>query len=193
MTPIEHITASLHFALALFLFWTLCFHYWRRYRVDALRERLFQIRGELFDFAANGAISFDDPAYGQLRAVMNGMLRFAHKFTFSRLAMVLVLRKKLERLHPGGFLADWGEAVSRLPEGTQKSLREFHGRMIAAIAWHIVSGSPVLWIFFACLAFRLLAGGKAGRLEEVSSQLPGVDIVEAQAINIELQGSLECA
>jgi hypothetical protein len=55
---------------------------WRELRIEVFRQRIFQIRDELFDFAAEGNISFNDPAYGALRTSMNSLIRFAHKMSF---------------------------------------------------------------------------------------------------------------
>src|SRR5882672_8095868 len=96
MTPIAYVSASLHLTLALLLLWVLLFHFWRRYRVDSLRERLFELRGELFDYAAAGDVSFSDPAYTRLRMLMNSMIRFAHRFTTSRVVTIYIFRNELK-------------------------------------------------------------------------------------------------
>ncbi len=195
MTPAEYISASLHLGVALLLLWILIFHFWRQYRVDALRETLFRLRGELFDYAAKGGVSFDSPAYAKLRVVMNGMIRFAHKFTLSRFAMIFLFRKRLEGLEPPDPLADWRKAVSSLPEESQKTLQSLHDSVLSAISWHIMTGFPLLFVLlfmnfiFSVVRFYASGGatGKAGRIEEVGSRLPGVDVVEIQAINTELE------
>src|SRR6266487_2284230 len=115
MTPVQFISMSLHSGVGLLLLWVLIFHFWRQYRLDVFRERLFEIRAELFDYAAKGEVRFDDPAYARLRVVMNGMIRFAHKFTFTRVAIVFLLRRRLEKLQPPDPLAEWREAVAKLP------------------------------------------------------------------------------
>jgi hypothetical protein len=38
----------------------------------------------MFDYAADGNISFNDPAYALLRKSMNGFIRYAHTLTFFR-------------------------------------------------------------------------------------------------------------
>ncbi len=68
-------------------------------RVDLLRHRLFVIRTRLFDEASAGRISFDSHAYRYTRTVINGMLRFAHRVSFSRaLAARLVMKKSDVRI-----------------------------------------------------------------------------------------------
>jgi hypothetical protein len=43
--------------------------------LDRFRQDVFGLRDELWDFAASGQISFDDPAYRLLRQLMNGFIR----------------------------------------------------------------------------------------------------------------------
>jgi hypothetical protein len=187
MTPVEYVSASLHTELTLLVFSVFIFYFWRQYRLDALREKLFELRGELFNYASSRAVSFDDPAYAKLRVVMNIMIRFAHKFTFSRVALIFLFRRVFENLHLDNPLAEWQRAVSTLPEDRQKILRTLHDRMMATIVWHVTSGSPVLLVIFFWYALRFFASGKARRLDEVSKHLPGVEIVEAQAVNAQLE------
>ncbi len=42
------------------------------YFIDKFRSRLFELRGEIFQFAANGNIAFDHPTYTTLRSTING-------------------------------------------------------------------------------------------------------------------------
>lgn len=197
MTPIAYFSASLHLTLALLLLWVLLFYFWRRYRIDSLRERLFELRGELFDYAAAGEVSFNDPAYTRLRMLMNGMIRFAHRFTTTRVAMIFIFRNELKNI-TAKPLVEWEKAVALLPAEKQKRLKTLHDRMMFRIAWHITTGSLVLLSIFSWYLLRyLLQSGDMFRfrthertkqqIEEVSRQLPAVEIVEAQAINAEIE------
>ena len=49
---------------------------YRAYRVDLFRHKMFKLRDELFDDAADGNIDFNSPAYQLLRTTMNGFIRF---------------------------------------------------------------------------------------------------------------------
>ena len=73
-------------ALCVLVFWC-----WHRYRVDALRHRLFVLRDELFDYALRSGLAFDDPAYVILRSRINRTLRFAHKISFPRVLLMASL------------------------------------------------------------------------------------------------------
>lgn len=61
---------------------------YRRYRIDLLRDRLFQVRDELFDQAiAAKERGVEDPfgedAYGITRLTINGMIHFAHEVSIT--------------------------------------------------------------------------------------------------------------
>lgn len=46
---------------------------WQSLMVDITRQHLFQIRDEVFDKAADGAIAFDSPEYVAVRGLLNGL------------------------------------------------------------------------------------------------------------------------
>jgi hypothetical protein len=64
--------------LGAFAFWHLGV---RKNLLDTYRQGLFELRDELFDYAAVGKIAFDDEAYRYLRRRINVMSRFAHRLT----------------------------------------------------------------------------------------------------------------
>lgn len=68
----------------LFLFVTI-FYFYNEYRVDALRQSLFETRDALFDEARAGRISFTSPGYRATWFLINGMIRFGHKASLSQL------------------------------------------------------------------------------------------------------------
>src|SRR5262245_46489095 len=70
---------------SLLLLWVGVFWLYRDYALDRFRQRVFALRDEMFDDARKGVISFDDHAYGMLRTMMNGAIRFAHLLTIAQL------------------------------------------------------------------------------------------------------------
>lgn len=54
------------------------------YHIDALRNDLFAIRNDLFDYVAKGStdINFDSYVYGHIRGRVNALIRSAHKMGF---------------------------------------------------------------------------------------------------------------
>jgi hypothetical protein len=145
----ETITAT-HLSIALFALWFLYFFGWREHRLDSFRRRLFEVRDGLFDYASSGAIGFDDPAYTTLRSIANGMIRFAHQITFTRV-LVLVGFSDIPR---HGRMEAWMKDVESRPPDVREKLLKAHSEMAKAILWHVVLWSPLAWM---CLSVGVLA------------------------------------
>ena len=131
--------------LTLWAFW----HYlWKPQRVDIFRQRLFAIRDELFDLAADGEISFCEPAYTRLRFLVNGMIQYAHRISLPLLLVSLTLMKE----YPKSIRVDWKETLNATPEGARLKLLRIHERMDDAFAKHLIYGSIFLVGLFFVLA-----------------------------------------
>jgi len=81
MTDVHYMNAISILATAAFLVW---FFYgpWKNLVIDIGRQNLFEVRDGLFMLAADGKISFDNPAYVAIRNRINGMIRFCESFSF---------------------------------------------------------------------------------------------------------------
>ncbi len=80
MEPTTAINTSLIIVMFFSLIWVWIFSY-RSYFIDDFRDRVFHLRDELFDLAAQGNIAFDHPAYYRVRQLMNGSIRFAESIS----------------------------------------------------------------------------------------------------------------
>jgi hypothetical protein len=143
MIQTEMIAAVLHTLLAFGALWILVFYCWRPYRLDSLRDKLFELRHELFAMVEDKEVSFDDPAYWMLRAQLNRMLARAHKMT----GLMLVLRAPARIENPR---QRWIESLATLPEGTQKKLMDIEDKMGVVVIWHIIVGSPITILILLC-------------------------------------------
>lgn len=195
------IGSILHLALGLYLLWFLLFFCFRSYRLDNVRDELFQVRNELFDYAATGAISFDDPAYWMLRQRLNGLLRFAHTLTFVRIALTLIAASLLPEAKGKIRVASerWRRALEHTTPGVREKLWAFDRRAGGVIAKHVVMGSPVLiCTLLPYIAIRTLAAFVAGKelnpLEEARQNLKMEavqdQVAEQQSVDLE---ELACA
>src|ERR1700686_4706562 len=92
ITILESVSALIVFALL--YFWLV-----PSLRLDLFRQQLFEVRDELFDYARSGNISFQHPAYRLLRRSANGFIRYAHRLTFFRVAMTVLVWKIFQE-HP---------------------------------------------------------------------------------------------
>ena len=138
MTPID--------LLALSLLWILFFKLYRDYRLDCFRQKLFALRDELFDLAARGDITFDDPAYGMLCGTVNGNIQFGHKFGFLEMLPLLLLSHKDSPAKEMASRYDrkWETRCNKLPEQTKKELHSIKNRLHLYRFEHIVFTSFVL-------------------------------------------------
>jgi hypothetical protein len=124
---------------------------WSSVRLDAFREKMFALRDELFDFAADGNIGFDEPAYRLLRQSMNGTIRYAHQLTFFRVCVTAIESKLMARVLPSNWSDDWQRALERVPNpGAKQRLESFHKRSTQLVVDRLVAGSPVLLGLVLC-------------------------------------------
>jgi hypothetical protein len=184
MTPLQNFTAALHLAFAVLIFGVLVLKLFHDYRIDALRDRLFALREELFDYAVEGKVSFDDPAYFRLRQLINSLIRFAHRLTVTRLFVGEALTSRKWREVFGNPLLDWQKSVESLPKEQRQRLETLHMRVLETVVRHLVTGSPLL---VACLIIFVLGAIIKG-LTETSLELatrmlsPQLDALQMQAI-----------
>lgn len=133
------------FALAaLWAFW----HYgWCRFVLDAYRQRLFAIRDDLFDLAANRGqgFGFDHPAYADLRNSLNSSIRFAHRVSFYHAWIGILLgattgiAKQVRAYKSRAALRIEGLADPKLKE----ELSEFVKRERSALGSYLALRSPL--------------------------------------------------
>jgi|HubBroStandDraft_6_1064221.scaffolds.fasta_scaffold92184_2 hypothetical protein len=130
-------------AVNLLALWIFVFYFWRDYRVDAFRDHVFSIRDKMFLFAANGGVSFDDPAYTILRFRMNVFLRYGHEFTLTRALFVAFVSA------PPTFRERqrWEKALEGLPPESRDALRQFSVTLSVAILQLMAYRSLLLYVF----------------------------------------------
>ena len=128
-------------------------------RLDSFRQRMFTIRDGLFDYAADGNIPFDHPAYLLLRAQMNGYIRFAHDLTVFRILMTVAARK-IRGENPSSWHDGWERAIEsiRNPD-VQSQLRLFHHQALILAVKRLLFGSPLLWLMTLVFVVQLLFQG----------------------------------
>jgi hypothetical protein len=163
----------------------LCFNLFPSYRLDSFRQSVFVVRDELFDYAAAGNISFDDPAYKLLRKSMNGLIRYAHNLTFFRFCCTLVTLKLMGEEEEYDWAEKWRAALEQVPNDVRDKLIEFHARALYMALERMVTGSPVLLTSTVVLS----VGGAAHQkwigirklLETSASKIIDARIIEEEA------------
>lgn len=133
--------------------WVLWFYFVKEQRVDAFREELFSVRRDLFLLAAAGEVSFDSRSYIELRYLINGMMRFAHRVSLP----TSFVAARLAAINPDktNMYSKWKLSLSNYPEDVRVKLDAIHDRMFRAYMKHLVRGSIVLYL--ASLVFILKA------------------------------------
>ena len=166
-----------HLVISLFALWFLYFYCWREHRIDTYRQRLFSVRDGLFDYAASGAISFDDPAYTTLRDLSNGLIRFAHRLTFTRVLIIWFFG----RFSPTNRMEAWMGDVKSRPAEVRDRLVKAHEQIAKASLLHVVAWSPLAWIcVLVGLVSRLLRIGL--RIEIVHAPKEISAVLEQEAL-----------
>jgi hypothetical protein len=149
MTDFQLTTALETIAASAFLL-VLVFNLWPAYRLDSFRQRMFGLRDQLWDFAASGKISFDDPAYVLLRKLMNGFIRYGHQLTFFRVLMTTLHWRSIGQAPELTWHNKWNRALSQVNDAeVKKYLENTHQRAIMLMMRHLITGSPVLLVLLA--------------------------------------------
>jgi hypothetical protein len=187
--------------LGLIALWAFWYYLWKPQRVDIFRQKLFALRSDLFDLAATGLVAFDDPAYSQLRLLINGLIRFSHRISFASLLIAVAHSRQA----PSDPLAAWKKNVAKLPEDARNQLLAVHSSVQVAFAKHLTFGSALLLAYVvlrvsfavARALFLLLTGKKRlsyftvsqarCKMEMETKQVAraGADVIEARVLQEE--------
>lgn len=113
------------------------------YARDSFRQKVFALRDEMFDYAAEGAIPFENPAYAELRLLMNRVLRFAHRITFWKtLGYVFIESVSEEHEQAFSFRNEWVRSVNSIADpDVRAKLYDFESRLGELIIDHVFKTS----------------------------------------------------
>src|SRR5271163_2245134 len=109
---VDQLADILQFLVVAFIWVVVVFKLVPYARLDGFRQDMFAIRDELFDYAADGNISFDHPAYTLLREQMNGFIRYGHDLTVFRFVMMSLVVKIKGRTHDKVWFSEWSRALA---------------------------------------------------------------------------------
>lgn len=82
--------------LAVGVLWVWYVFMYKRTRADRFREDLFTIRDELFDYMWQHGLSYDLPAYRQMRDMLNGGIRFSEQLNLMPVLLVSYLVRDVD-------------------------------------------------------------------------------------------------
>jgi hypothetical protein len=130
--------------------------------VDGLRDRLFDIRRDLFLLVAERKLAANDPAYLSLRRTSNAVIAFAERITFLRGAIgplvAMRLRKTTWRAADHSHRRDLDMLAAIQDDDARKIMAALHRRTNVAIALHVFVSSPLAWVLVIALAPVLITG-----------------------------------
>jgi hypothetical protein len=133
------------------------FALWPGQRIDLFRQQMFALRDDLFDFAADRNISFDDRAYVLLRELMNGFIRYAHNLTPFRVLMSFLHWKCTSREPVGNWTESWNEALNQVEDrDVRDKLQLFHSRVTDLVLGQLVLSPGALIIGIPVLVMPTL-------------------------------------
>jgi hypothetical protein len=170
-------------ALALLLL----MRFFRDYRLDKVRDDMFTLRDQLFDYAAENEL-LQHPGYRQLREIMNAMIRFAHKISVSRLLLSMFLDRfvpETERRRP---FDEWHKTLDNLPQYHQGKLINFHIELGYIITRFVVRDSIFARIIVSLARVYLLVKDFYLTVEDtvvkklMMRTARGWQLIEAQAL-----------
>ncbi len=132
LTVTDVVLAAAACALGGYLYFCL----YHRLRVDLFRQALFGIRDELMHDAPAYGIPFDSQGYLVTRTMLNGMIRFAHELSLTRILIIQITNRVLTaKITSVPYDDILGAALDELPSRARD-------RLIKARSdahWHAIS------------------------------------------------------
>jgi hypothetical protein len=189
---LDLVVGNLHLLMALGALTFLWFVGWRGYHLDLFRQRLFAIRQELFDLAARGEVEFNGYAYGGLRQQINALIRFAHRLSFLRAAIIVTFSPPKPQGAAHSF-ESWQQSVAALDPAVRDRLRAIHLEVVFQMARYIVMTSPLLLIplGIAWCVINLVVGAHRlrGFIARQATCLHALELLEEEAEVIEMEAA----
>lgn len=127
---------------------------YREYRIDLFRQQMFEVRDRFFDYAADGGISLEAPAYQLVRTTMNGFIRFG-----DRIGPAAVFVGGYIRALQPDTIETFEERLALALEGLTQEQRERVSAFVGEMNFHVVEqvlySSPVLLVVLYPIAWAL--------------------------------------
>jgi hypothetical protein len=146
----------------------------KRLALDIFRERLFEIRFQLYTMAMDGELSQEEAAYRNFELLLCGMVRFAHRITFS--TFVFSHRQQQQAMKEKDYV-DVGKLLTssmlRLAPDTKRKLNEISESIRTALLLYMVLSSiPLFTVMMAYgIASRLRLTASTNTKEQFSTPI----------------------
>jgi hypothetical protein len=127
--------------ISLALLWVFIFWVYRDFCVESFRQRVFALRDEFFDMAADGKIRFNHKSYGRLRLTMNGAIRFADDISFVQIVLMSYFNRSSSVIM--SYKAALDNEIRDLPAGERNIILNFQDRLNNILIGHLLVSSPI--------------------------------------------------
>jgi hypothetical protein len=190
MMDMHALNIVLRSVLALLAVWCVWYFGLREYFLDKMRQRFFEIRDKLFDYAAEGHIDFNHRAYGNLRLSLNGMLRFAHQMSLSRSLLSIVAQGFRPNPVAENLLKNHFAPMMTLPAEQKQRLMELHLEMIVTTIMYVSFRTPVLLLGIGMVYVFCKVTSTFSSVTKtcIDCLKPATDVLEAQALESDTNG-----
>lgn len=157
------------------------------YQLDNFRERMFALREEVFLFALEEGL-LESEAYKNFRIILNSLLRYGHRISFSRM-LLLFLGKKYFKISPrttSNPVFEWKQAAARLPVPQREKFQQFDSDAMGLVVRYMALRSVVFWgvvvVGLVCLFVKGQMFMSFSKLKAaIESQMP-VNLLEEEAL-----------
>lgn len=146
----------------------LCLFYgpWQAVCTDISRQIIFERRDRLFDMALAGRLEFDSEAYRATRRALNGMLRFAHRFTWQEFIISAFF---IDRYKPK--IPDWRDTLVSLPPDVRAEIQDLVRECSAMLTGTMVLKSFIIGPIVFVMVFAIACTkGSSWLLHSVATQ-----------------------
>jgi len=143
MIPLNIEVSATMLLLALsFILW---YGLYRPILLEGYRQRLFEIRHQLFMFAAKGHLSFDSPIYDEVNDSINGYIKVAHRLTLFNLFLISILHRKT--LTNGQDTCGLYSVVSGISEDNiRNEIQDIVDKIYLVSGLYLALTTPLLWL-----------------------------------------------
>lgn len=143
------------FLISFLCLWFFLFFLCKELAVDIFRQKMFQLRDDLFDAASNGLIEYNHPAYVVLRNTMNGFLRFGHRISLFEVLITGVVLGSDHLKTRKTFRQVWQEAETTLSSEQKEEMQRYLLRLNELLIIQSFFGSPI-FVVFLLLGFVIM-------------------------------------
>ena len=186
MTDANLLHSAITFSINIATLVVVWLHYVRSYRIDAVRQELFELRDQMFELAASEPLLFETRAYQMLEESLNRTIQFAWRFGSVNYLIAFVMHSRYHPMAQKHHL-DWNAALDQLP--TTSHRREFEGirgAMARSLGRHLLLSSPVAAVLTVPFFLReLMKSKKPNSIISSVQNLPEMEMQNFTAEELE--------